>query len=161
MTRKAEEIAYDAVDDCIQGKFDGELGLLDFDPLIIVMNRVAEVIHSRTGSFDQPEHKEAWLLALEEIQVGEGLEHNNYIPCRRCDQAFEPVVDETLLDLFLKWEKSGAPADLLAIHRCPDCGGQLKAKRTKQYKGDWHTPEPGSIDDDRKWAEYLLRNYEF
>ncbi|MFH1417983.1 MAG: hypothetical protein ABII12_06840 [Planctomycetota bacterium] len=143
---------------CGLAKFMGDAGLMDYAPLVVVMHLVAEEVRNLELSLDQSEGRKVWLEALEMIQDGEGcLEHNTFIPCRTCDQAFEPVVDEKLLTLFLTWAETYSTEDLLAIHRCPACGGQLGVKRTEKYEGDMHTPAPGSIASDEEWDEVLLQ----
>ena len=60
-----------------------------------------------------------------------------FFPCRWCDTAFEPVIDEKLLMFFPLLDENARPGgDLLAIHQCPSCGGDLEVKRATKYKGE-------------------------
>jgi hypothetical protein len=155
--RKPETPVEKVIEQCILGKQMGDAGLTDFDPLITVMNLVADETRGLRLSLNGPKGRRTWCEAVAELQVNKSLEHNRFIPCRSCDQAFEPVIDDALLDLFLPWYWSRNVLALLAIHRCPACGGQLKAKCTKKYHGDMHTPAPGSISSDEEWARQLLQ----
>lgn len=163
MKRSVEEIVSDVIERMQGGKFTGSLGLTDFDPLVVVMNRLAWVMENKGATFDKPKARKVWLLATMEIQEDSFIvEHNRFTPCRYCETAFEPVVDDRLLDLFLAWNESiGSTEKLLDIHRCEGCGGTIKSKGTKKYQGDFHTPEPGSIDDDELWCHDLLQHHWF
>jgi len=157
--RTPQEIAEKIVEECGWGKITGSLGLTDGDPLVVVMYRVAQKIRNRGGSFEKAKARKVWCRALTMLQeYDDTLEHNTFIPCRWCDQAFEPVIDDRLLTLFLRWYNSSDSTDLLAIHRCPACGGQIGAKRTKPYHGDMHTPQPGSVENDDAWVDLLLKH---
>jgi hypothetical protein len=138
-------------------KLMGDAGFTDFDPLVFVMYNVAEEIRARGGTFEKPKARRVWRDVVAHFQEDSGaLEHNTFLPCRRCDQAFRPVIDDRLLTVFLSWYESQRVETLLALHQCPACGGQVGAARLKTYKGDWHTPAPGTIDDDESWALQLL-----
>lgn len=156
--REPETLAEEVVEQCQLAKFAGEAGLTDYDPLVVVMHLVTAEVIGVCRSFKKKMARTAWCEALRAIQKSNSLEHNSYIPCRACDQAFEPVVDEKLLKLFLAWYRSGTLEALIAIHRCPACGGFLRAERQKTYRADMHTPEPRSIVDDEVWANELLRH---
>lgn len=126
------------VEQCGLGKFMGDEGLTTYDPLVVVMDLVTEEFLGLKKSFKSPITRKNWSEAMRRLQEDISiLEQNPFIPCRCCDQAFEPVIDEVLLSLFLAWYKSRRTEDLLAIHRCPACGGQIKAQRTKVYKEDF------------------------
>ena len=57
-------------------------------------------------SLEKPEGRKVWRESLQMLQIDNGtLEHNTFLPCRTCDQAFEPAIDEVLLDLF--WRGTG------------------------------------------------------
>lgn len=161
--RTAEEIAERIVEECQGRKAMDPYFLTDCDPLIVVMSRVADIIRKRKGSFDKPKARDVWCRAMIMLQDDDGgiLEHNTCIPCRWCDREFEPVIDDALLALFLVWYESFKAEHLLAIHRCAACGGQLKAKQTGHYEGDYHTPPPGTVEDDEEWAWQLLENESF
>lgn len=158
--REAESATEKIVEQCGLAKLMGE-GLTDNDPLIVVMNLVAVEVRGLGLSLYEPEGRKTWCEAMHELQGNYYLEHNTLLPCHRCDQAFEPVIDEALLTLFLSWFKKQSTKTLLSIHLCPACGGQLAAKRTKQYKGDYHTPAPGSCSSGEDWAETLLQYSHF
>ncbi len=149
------------VEQCGLAKLMGNAGLTDYDPLVVILHLVTEEILARGKSLDDPKIRKAWLRIVRRIQDEDDLEHNAWIPCRYCDQAFKPLVGEKLLALYLKWHRSYSTEDLLAIHRCPACGGTIKAKSTKTYKGDMHTPAPGSVADDDDWRRRLLEYSEF
>ena len=140
------------VDRCLGQKFDG--CLTDFDPLVAVMEMVVEIIGEKRLR-ENPKARRMWVRVLEILQKGGELEHNKLIPCRFCDTAFEPLVDEQLLDLCLTWLESYETSDLLAIHRCPSCGGTLKILNSTKYEGDGFTPIPGTIDNDDEWSHRL------
>ena len=162
--RKVEEIAEDIVETCSWRKMtQSPPYLVDFAPLVVVMARLAAIIEERGGSFDKPKARKVWSEAVKMAQDDnyDSLEHNRWIPCRSCDKSFEPIIDDTLLSLFLAWYKHMSTQNLLAIHRCPACGGSLKAKRTKHYDGDYHTPAPGSVDNDEAWGGNLLEHHGF
>lgn len=144
---------------CRLGKMLLDVGLTDFDPLVVVMHLVAVHVRRLGLSLATANGRQVWREALRIVQEDNGvLEHNTFLPCRTCDQAFEPAIDDVLLELFLAWDESGAVGDLLAIHRCPACGGRLRAKRTMRYQGDVHTPPPGTVKDDGEWARRLLQH---
>jgi hypothetical protein len=133
--------------------------LTDLDPLVVIMEMVPQEFEGK--SFDDSKVRKASRRVIQELQADTSLlEHNKFIPRRRCKQAFEPVVDDKLLTRFLAWHESGDTQDLIAIHQCPACGGQIGAKQIKLYYGDFHTPEPGTIDDDT-WASSLLEHSNF
>lgn len=156
--RQPDTLVEKVVEQCGLAKFTGDAGLTDFDPLVVVMHLVTEEVLGLCRSFQKKAARSAWCEALRTIQSGGSLEHNSFIPCRRCDQAFEPVVDEELLRLFLTWYRKQTIEALLAIHLCPSCGGSIRAERQKTYCGDMHTPEPRSIADDEEWAYQLLKH---
>jgi hypothetical protein len=158
--QEPESPAERVVEQCGLAKLMGDAGLTDYDPLVVVMHLVAEESRGLGFSLDAPEGREVWCEALTALQATSELEHNAFLPCRTCDQAFEPVVNDTLLALFLTLEKYHRARDLVALHRCPSCGGCLTAKRTKQYRGDMHTPTPGTVTSDLAWAEALLQHSE-
>jgi hypothetical protein len=132
-------------------------GFTDYDPLLFVMYVIGQEIEDHGGTFDKPKARRVWCKVLAHFQAdGNDLEHNTFLPCRYCDQAFLPVIDEKLLTLFLAWYESQTDDNLLAIHRCPACGGTLEVVRSKTYKGDWHTPAPRTVHNDEEWAVALL-----
>ena len=150
------------VEECGWAKFTDSVGLTDYDPLVTVMHLVTREVRKLGLSPKGPKGSQVWREAMEILQRDTGiLEHNKLIPCRTCDEAYEPVVDDTLLRLFLAMEKSCTPKNLISIHRCPACGGQIAAKSTKKYEGDMHTPSPGSVEDDLEWANTLMRHCSF
>jgi hypothetical protein len=152
-------IADEIAQACGWDKLTGRRGMDDFIPLVVVMVRVAQRIEERGGSFKKSKARWVWCEAMRVFQEDNSLlEHNSCIPCRTCDQAFEPVIDDALLTLFLAWHESCGLDDFLAIHRCPTCDGTLKAERTVQYEGDFYTPPPGSVADGKEWAERLLEH---
>jgi hypothetical protein len=158
--RSIKELAKVVEERCAWSKLTSSDGLIDFDPLVVVMCLVDR--KCKEEGLKNGQAREVWFAVMTRLQANEyRLEHNRFIPCRYCDQAFEPVIDDKLLTLFLKWDGSRDVKDLLAIHRCPACGGQLVAKRTKKYEGDMHTPEPGSIsmEYDEDWAGILLEYF--
>jgi len=148
------------VEQCGLGKLMKNAGLTDYDPLVAVMALVAEEVRGLGLSLKPGDKgRKVWCKAMRMIQDGDGsLEHNTFLPCRTCDQAFEPVIDNHLLTLFLTWSTSDKPEDLIAMHKCPSCKGQIVAKRTKTYQGDMHTPDPGSVNCDAEWAELLFQH---
>ena len=131
--------------------------LTDYDPLVVIAALMFREIGNLDLDWNEPRVRKAWCMALEGIQTSGSLGQNAFIPCRFCDQAFEPVVDENLLQLSLEYYETQELKTLLRIHRCPSCGGALKTIKTKTYRGDMHTPEPGTIQDDEQWREHLLR----
>ena len=145
------------LEQCSLAKLEGEL--TDFAPLVVIMTLVTEEFGSK--SFDDPKVRKAWCRVIQRLQADTSLlEHNNFIPCRRCNQAFEPVVDEKLLTLFLTWRETRGPQDLVAIHLCPGCGGQIEAKQTTTQE-DNDGLEPGTVDDDEVWADSMVEEYDF
>jgi hypothetical protein len=135
--------------------------LVDYSPLLAVMYIVAYEIRERGASFDKPKARRVWIEVMTKVQdEWRCSDHNSHIPCRSCDQAFRPVIDDALLTMFLPWYETRTNESLIAIHRCPSCGGSIAATDTKTYDGDYHTPDPGSIDDDDEWAETLLDHVE-
>ena len=133
--------------------------LTDFDPLVVVLALVNEEFHRKT--FDDPKVRKAWCTVIQRLQEDTSiLQHNKFISCRRCDQEFEPLVDERLLTLFLAWHKTRSTKDLIAIHLCPACGGTVGTKLTRTMKDDYgwdfDNPAPWSIEDDEEWAERWL-----
>lgn len=155
--RTSQEMADEVVERLRWGKLTGSLGLTDFDPLVYVMYHAARAF--KEGRLrHKPKAREAWCEAIRMIQEDVALDHNPCLPCHKCDTAFEPVVDDKLLDLFLAWFDSFSNEALLAIHTCPACGEQIGALRTKKYKGDMHTPTPDSAKSPEHWAEILLEN---
>ena len=158
MPKRRSEFAEKVVERCSMVKLDG--GLLDFAPLVAVMELVTEEFG--TKSFDEPRVRKAWCRVIEAFQAeNDLLEHNSFIPCRRCNQEFEPVVGEKLLTLFLKWHKTRAPKALVAVHLCPACGGQIEGKQVRTRKEDVDGLEPGTVDDDEAWADSLVEEYDF
>ncbi len=159
--REPRGLVEKVIEECGLAKLTGDSGLTDFDPLVVILTLVTSEIEGRGKSLDEPRVRRAWCEIVQRVQNDEaGLDHNSFLPCRFCDQAFEPVVDETLLALFLAWHRHGGTANLLAIHRCPACGGTLAAKETRQYEGDMHTPEPGHERTDEEWVALLLQHAE-
>lgn len=152
-----EMVANQAIDAVAREKMQGDL--TDSAPLVSIMYLVADEIGKEELLALQERACKAWCEAMKQIQEGVLiLEHNEFLPCRWCDQAFEPVVDEDLLLVFLVWYEehhSGTEA-FLALHRCPACEGKIKAKQVKTYMGDMYTPKPGSIENDEWWADKLL-----
>ena len=137
----------------------GEGGLSDFDPMVVVMELVAEEVRALRLSARGPKGGQVWMEAMEELQQGGVIlqtEHNPFLPCRTCDRSFRPQIDRQLLALFLVWSDSRAPADLVAIHQCGECGGTLTELESKSYTGDAHTPAPVFVGTDEHWAEQLL-----
>jgi hypothetical protein len=140
-------------------KLSGGGVFTDYDPLVVIMYHVARKIENRGGSFDKPEARTVWLKAVEALQEDNLLlEHNDHFPCRYCSLEFAPVIDERLLEAFLTWYRSMSTENLLAIHRCLNCGGQIRARHTKVYTGDFHTPAPGTVEDDDAWCESLFEH---
>ena len=134
--------------------------LVDYSPLVAVMHLVALEIQRRGYSFDQPKARRIWMDILADYQhPWVSSDHNQQIPCRFCDQSFKPVINEVLFSTFLQWYEIRLDENLIAIHRCPSCGGSITATKTRTYTGDFHTPEPGSIDNDGEWAENLLEYF--
>lgn len=130
--------------------------LTDFDPMVTVMCLLANEIGDE--NLKKPKGKNVWIEAMKEIQKGDSIENNPRIPCRACDQAFTPIIDDVIFDLFVRWYESRRTSDLLAIHKCKACGGTANASATQKYKGDMHTPEPGNAKSDDHWAEMLLEH---
>ena len=65
---------------------------------------VAEEIIGLGRSFCEQGGCRAWCEIMGRIQDGDAnLDHNKLIPCRWRYQAFEPVIDDKLLTLFLAW----------------------------------------------------------
>ena len=156
--REPETAVEKVVEQCGLAKFMGDAGLTDYDPLVVVMHLVAVEVEGLRLSLKCPKGRKTWCEAMRTLHEDGSLENNPFIPCRTCDHAFEPVIDEKLLALFLPWYEFQDVQDLIAIHRCPACGGQIAAERTKRYEGDMHTPEPGSVQDDCEWAQLLLQH---
>jgi hypothetical protein len=147
------------IDQCGLAKLEGELG--DFEPLIVVMALVTEEFHRK--SLDDPKVRKAWCTVIQRLQEDASiLEHNKFIACRRCDQEFEPLVDERLLTLFLAWHKTRSTKDRIAIHLCPACGGTIEAKATRKYDEDSNASYLRSVEDEDEWADTLLEGgYDF
>lgn len=140
----------------IQEQVENECArLCDFSPLVNVMSVVANEIHKQGGSFDNPSARAAWIEVMEWLQTWD-FGYNSRLPCRFCDQAFRPRIDELLLTAFLEWHTRRTVKTLIALHRCSNCGGSIAATHSKTYEGDHHTPTPGSIEDDGQWTEELL-----
>jgi hypothetical protein len=155
--REPETPAEKVVEQCHLAKFEGDGTLSDFDPLIVIMHLVAEEVRALRLSVEGHKGRQAWIEAMIDIQNDGVLEHNTRIPCRYCDQAFEPVIDKKLLKLYLTWEKSRTVADFLAIHQCPACGGTITATKPPQsYEGDDNTPEPIWKGSDEMWMVHML-----
>ena len=103
--------------------------MIDFAPLVVIMSRVAEMIVRRGGTFDKPKALKVWSEAISMVQSVDcdSFEHNTFIPCRSSDQAFEPVVDEVLVTLFLEWygrhvcPKSARDSPVPRLRRVTDC----------------------------------------
>lgn len=157
--REPETVGEELVEQCSIAVMFEPGSLTDCAPLVSVMSLVVTEMENLGLSPRGPKGSRGWLDAMQIIQEDRQLmdiAHDPTIPCRWCDQAFEPVIDKTLLKLFLTWFNSRLVADLLAIHRCPACGGKLKARKTMRYSGAGYTPAPGSVEDDEEWAERLL-----
>jgi hypothetical protein len=139
-------------------KLEGEL--TDFAPFVAIMQMVTEEFGSK--SFDDPKVRKAWCRVIERLQADTSLlEHNRFIPCRRCNQEFEPVVGEKLLTLFLKWRERRTSQNLVAIYLCPACGGQIEAKQARIREEDEQGLGPETIADDEQWADRLIEEYGF
>lgn len=141
-------------------EFDDSV-LSDFDPLVVVMELVAQEVRGLRLSPRGPKGRQVWIDAMEELQIGDGnrrhrIEHNRFLPCRSCDRAFRPAINRQLLAVFLVWSTSRSAEDLVTIHRCQACGGTLTELEAKVYSSDYHTPEPGFEGTDEKWSEQLL-----
>lgn len=132
--------------------------MIDNSPLVAVMWIVAYQIVQSGGSFAKPKCRKAWIDLMETIQYEERRvsDHNRYLPCRYCDQAFVPKIDESLLECFLEWYSTVSPDKLVALHKCQKCGGKIESIHVKTYEGDFHTPEPFSVSDDDEWQEILM-----
>ena len=139
---------------CELEKFTGSY-FTDYDPLISVMSFLGYEVRDTGVSLDSDVGCYLWKAALEKLQCSPAMQHNSNIPCRKCNNAFAPVVDDTLFEMFLKWFRNDTTDNVLAIHCCPDCGGRLIAESTRSYDGDMHTPPPEKINDDEEWAEHL------
>jgi hypothetical protein len=157
MARSSKEIARIVVDRIGWDKMMGNSCLTDFDPLVTVMCLIANEIGEK--NIVKPKGQKVWLEAMQDIQEdGGAIENNPFFPCPHCDQSFEPVIDEQTFKLFLQWYQTRGTEDLVALHKCPKCGGQVQAKRIQINKGDMHTPEPGYAKSDEHWAELLLEH---
>lgn len=154
--RQPETMVEHIVEQCGLEKFMGQ-SFTDNDPLVFVMDLVAEEVRDLDFKIESPVGRIVWQEAMKQLQAGEGyLEHNTYLPCRLCDQAFEPVVNNRLFERFLPWHQTGTYEYLLQLHQCEACGGDVAAEKVVNYKGDMHTPSPHSIDDDDDWCDALL-----
>lgn len=102
--RQPDTPAEKVVEQCHLAKFEEDGTLSDFDPLIVIMHLVAEEVRGLRLSPHGPKGRKAWIEAMSAVQTDGVLEHNTCIPCRYCDQAFEPVIDKKLLKLYLTWE---------------------------------------------------------
>lgn len=157
MPKRPSGFVEKVIDRCVGAKLEYELS--DFASLLAVMELVTEEFG--TKSFKDPKVREAWCRVIEQFQADDSLlEHNRFIPCRRCNQEFEPVVGEKLLTLFLKWHKSRTTKNLVAIHLCPACGGKIEAKLTRTREDDEDGLGPGMPVDDDEWAYGLFEDSE-
>ncbi len=155
--QELESEVEEILEQCSLAKSCGEL--TDFDPLIAIMSLVADEVINLGYQLASLPGKQLWIKALTFIQDGdEGLDHNEFLPCRFCNQAFKPVIDDKAFSMFVAWRESCSYQDLIAIHRCPACDGQLQAVQGTVYSGDFHTPEPGTVSSDREWAQLLLQH---
>lgn len=137
----------------------GETGYVDYAPLVWMLTQVTDEMRDEGLSLDEEANRAVWLEAVEGVQNG-WFEHNHWLPCRYCDKKFLPVVNERLFELFVTWSKSRKTSALMDLHRCPDCGGCLEADGPlRTYNGDYHTPEPHSIEDDECWVSCLFQHY--
>jgi hypothetical protein len=142
-------------------------GLLsDFDPLVVVMELLAQGVRALRLSPRGPKGSRVCMDAMLELQEaapgGDGrrgrmIQHNRFLPCRTRDRAFRPEVNRQLVTRFTTWSESRVVEDLLAIHRCRPCGGSLTELETRVYRDDYHSPEPGFEGTDAQWAERLLQ----
>jgi hypothetical protein len=132
--------------------------LSDFDPLVVVMELVAQEVRGIRLSPRGPKGGQVWIEAMSELQEDRllGVGHNRFLPCRTCDRAFRPEINRQLLKVFLSWSASRSAEDLVALHHCQACGGTITELESKIYKDDYHTPEPGFEGTDEKWSEKLL-----
>src|SRR4051812_12453051 len=72
------------LEQCSLAKLEGEL--TDFAPLVVIMTLVTEEFGSK--SFDDAKVRKAWCRVIQRLQADTSLlEHNKFIPCRRCNQA--------------------------------------------------------------------------
>src|ERR1043166_1596095 len=100
--KSSHAIAIKVIEAISWGRCIRSNGLTDFAPLVSLMYHVAAEIERRGGSFDKPKARKVWLKAMAELQEGNGwgIEQNHRVPCRYCNRAFWPVIDEQLLELF-------------------------------------------------------------
>jgi hypothetical protein len=157
--RELETPVEKVIEQCSLAKLDRDWRLSDYDPLVVVMDLVTEEVRGLGLSPKGPKGSAVWIESMERLQAPDVLvdiEHNRFVPCRTCDRSFRPVIDRNILKLFLAWQATGKVEDLLAIHRCQRCGGTITELDAKPYEGDGHTPEPGTVADDREWARELL-----
>lgn len=154
------------LDQVLLTKEFGDGVLSDFDPLVVLMELVAQEVQARPLSPRGPRGGRVWMDAMVELQEtrlssdgrrGQMVEHNRFLPCRTCDRAFRPEVNRELVKVFMSWSASRSAEDLVAIHRCQACGGSLTELETRVYQDDYHTPEPGYEGTDAEWAQRLLR----
>jgi hypothetical protein len=158
-SREVETPVEKVIEQCDLAKLDGDWRLSDYDPLVVVMDLVTEEVRGLGLSPKGPKGSAVWIESMEHLQAPNalvGIEHNRFAPCRTCDKSFRPAIDRHVLKLFLTWQATGRVEDLLAIHRCQRCGGTITELEVKPYEGDWHTPEPGTVADDREWAREFL-----
>jgi hypothetical protein len=157
--REVETPVEKVIEQCNLAKLEGDWRLSDYDPLVVVMDLVTEEVRGLGLSPKGPKGSAVWIESVTKLQepdVVVDIEQNRFIPCRTCNRSFRPSIDRNLLKLFLGWQATGTVEDLIAIHRCQRCGGTITELEHKTYEGDWHTPEPGTVADDREWARELL-----
>lgn len=143
------------IDRLIGYRSNGILFQKDFTPLITLMLLVADEID--VENLVKPKGQQVWQMVVQAFQEDHmGLSHNSFLPCHCCDQAVQPVIDDTLFRLFLRWYQARNWRNLVALHQCPKCGGEVRPKKTRTYEGDTYTPPPGSVKNGREWAKRLL-----
>lgn len=130
----------------------------DYSPLVTVLSIATEEFLDAGGSFETPRARRAWINIMKWIRDEESSNHNSRLPCRFCDKAFTPRADNLFLTAFLEWYSTRETSKLIALHRCPACGGHLTALDTQKYEGDSNTPQPSTIEDDKEWVKRLLSN---
>src|ERR1700681_903970 len=95
--RPARTAVEKVMEQCGLAKFMGDWGLTDFDPLIVVMTLMTEEVIGLRLNLKKKHGRKVWLAAMAALQEGDAyLEHNETIPCRWCDKAFIPVIDDGL-----------------------------------------------------------------
>src|ERR1700687_2375040 len=79
--REPESAAEKVVEQLTLGKMMGDAGLIDYDPLVVVMRLVAEEVEELRLSLKGPKGRRAWCEALRMLQEGHGsLGHNTFLP---------------------------------------------------------------------------------